>query len=107
MKMIGNKNGTKAILLLRKPDKLLTLAWEPEMNIMKSKPKLRIKSKRLRSQSPPKKCRRMLKHSSLITRVANGNFSRHLRPLSWASALLVTSKTIAHSILKFTLTWVN
>ena len=107
MKKIGNRNGTKAILLLRKPDKLVTLAWAPELNKITSKPQLRIKSKRLRSQSPPKKCRRMLKHSSLITRVANGNFSRHLRPLSWASAPLVTSKTTAHSILKFTLIWVN
>ena len=59
MKMIGNRNGTKAILLLRKPDRFLTLAWDPELNKITSKPRLRIKSKRLRSQSPPKKCRRM------------------------------------------------
>ena len=60
--------------MLKKPDKFLTHAWEAELNKITSKLRLRIKSKRSRSQSPPKKCKRMSKPASLTTRVAGGNF---------------------------------
>ena len=72
--MNGSRNGTKAISLLRKADRLLTLAWEPELNKITSKLRLRIKSKRSRSQFPPLKCKRMSKPTSLTTKVAGGNF---------------------------------